>query len=364
MKTRWSDLSWSIPASCLLALWLFGASPASAQQNAPTVVVSRAEQAALIEEVPLTGTVVSPRIAELSTEVSGIVAEIGVELGDRVDAGQQILRLNSELEALTLEAARASTEQARHELADARRRLAEVRKLGEVQSQSVAASIASEVQIDVARLRYAQAEEKRQAARLKRHRLSAPFAGLISRKLVEQGEWIQPGQTVVELVALDELRIDFQAPQSVYAKIGDSTRLRVSFDALPGRQFDGRIERIIPVNDPISRTFVIRTALDKTGVRLTPGMSASAVLRLDNGARGVALPRDAIIRYPDGRVTVWVAEADGEQTRVRELHVQTGLSFGGRVAITSGIEAGALVVVRGNESLYEGQTVILREAGS
>jgi multidrug efflux pump subunit AcrA (membrane-fusion protein) len=113
-------------------LWLFGASPASAQQNAPTVVVSRAEQAALIEEVPLTGTVVSPRIAELSTEVSGIVAEIGVELGDRVDAGQQILRLNSELEALTLEAARASTEQARHELADARRRLAEVRKLGEV----------------------------------------------------------------------------------------------------------------------------------------------------------------------------------------------------------------------------------------
>jgi RND family efflux transporter MFP subunit len=345
-------------------LWLFGASPASAQQNAPTVVVSRAEQAALIEEVPLTGTVVSPRIAELSTEVSGIVAEIGVELGDRVDAGQQILRLNSELEALTLDAARASTEQARHELADARRRLAEVRKLGEVQSQSVAASIASEVQIDVARLRYAQAEEKRQAARLKRHRLSAPFAGLISRKLVEQGEWIQPGQTVVELVALDELRIDFQAPQSVYAKIGDSTRLRVSFDALPGRQFDGRIERIIPVNDPISRTFVIRTALDKTGVRLTPGMSASAVLRLDNGARGVALPRDAIIRYPDGRVTVWVAEADGEQTRVRELHVQTGLSFGGRVAITSGIEAGALVVVRGNESLYEGQTVILREAGS
>lgn len=364
MKTRRSDISWSIPASCLLALWLFSASLASAQQNAPTVVVSRAEQTALIEEVPLTGTVVSPRIAELSTEVSGIVAEIGVDLGDRVDAGQQILRLNSELEALTLDAARATTEQARHELADARRRLAEVRKLGEVQSLSVAESIASEVQIDVARLRRAQAEEKRQAARLERHRLSAPFAGLISRKLVEQGEWIQPGQAVVELVALDELRIDFQTPQSVYAKIGDSTRLRIKFDALPGRQFDGHIERIIPVNDPISRTFLIRTALDKTGVRLTPGMSASAVLRLDNGARGVALPRDAIIRYPDGRVTVWVAEADGEQTRVRELRVQTGLRFGGRVEITSGIEAGALVVVRGNESLYEGQTVILREADS
>jgi RND family efflux transporter MFP subunit len=218
MKMRRSDINWSLPAACLLALWLFGASLASAQQNAPTVVVSRAEQSALIEEVPLTGTVVSPRIAELSTEVSGIVAEIAVELGDRVDAGQQILRLNSELEALTLEAARASTEQARHELADARRRLAEARKLGEIQSISAAESIAAEVQIDVASLRRAQAEEKREIARLERHRLSAPFAGVISRKLVEQGEWIQPGQAVVELVALDDLRIDFQAPQSRLAR--------------------------------------------------------------------------------------------------------------------------------------------------
>jgi RND family efflux transporter MFP subunit len=181
---------------------------------------------------------------------------------------------------------------------------------------------------------------------------------------VEQGEWIQPGQAVVELVALDDLRIDFQAPQSVYAKIGDSSRLRVKLDALPGRQFDARIERVIPVNDPISRTFLMRAALAETGVRLAPGLSASGVLRLDSGARGVAVPRDALIRYPDGRVTVWIAEADGEQVRVRELRVQTGSGFGGRVAITSGLEAGALVVVRGNESLYEGQTVILREDDS
>lgn len=364
MQTRLSDISWSFPGGCLLALWLFGSSPAAAQQNVPTVLVSRVEQTALIEEVSLTGTVISPRIAELSTEVSGIVAEIGVEAGDRVEAGAQILRLNSELEALTLDAARASTEQARHELADARRRLAEARKLGDIQSVSAVEAIAAEVQIDVASLRRAQAEEKREQARLERHRLTAPFAGIVSRKLVEQGEWIQPGQAVVELVALDALRIDFQAPQSVYTKIGDSTRLRVRLDALPGRQFDGRIERIVPVTDPVSRTFLIRAVLDDTEARLAPGMSASGVLRLDSGARGVTVPRDAIIRYPDGRVTVWVAKADGEQAQVRELRVQTGLSFGGRVAITSGLEAGTLVVVRGNESLYEGQAVKLREADS
>ena len=351
-------------AAGLLALGLLAVSLAMAQQNAPTVLVSPAEHTALIEEVPITGTVVSPRIAALSTEVSGIVAEIRVERGDYVKAGDEILRLDSQMEALSLEAARASTEQARHELADAQRRLSEGRKLGEIQSQSTVESIAAEVEIDIANLRRAEAEEKRQAARLARHRLRAPFAGLISRKLVEQGEWIQPGEAVVELVAMDKLHIDFQTPQSAFAKIGDSTQLRVRLDALPGQVFDATIERIVPVSDPLSRTFLIRASLSDKAVRLAPGMSASGTLRLDSGALGVVVPRDAIIRYPDGRVTVWIAMPEGDQARVREQRVSTGISFGGRIAITRGLEAGALVVVRGNESLYEGQTVILREADS
>ncbi len=349
---------------CLALSALFVSALAAAQQNAPTVLVTRAVEAALIEEVSVTGSVVSPRIAELSTEVNGIVEAISVEIGDRVSAGDEILRLNSELESLSLAAARASTEQARHELDDARRRLVEAQRLGEIQSQSAVESIAAEVNIDVARLQRSEAEERRQAAQLKRHRLEAPFAGLISRKLVERGEWIQPGQTVVELVALDRLRIDFQTPQSAYAGIDRDTPLRISLDALPGRRFDGRIERIIPVTDPVSRTFRVRAALADSTVRLAPGMSASAVLQLDSGGRGIVVPRDAIIRYPDGRVTVWVAVIEDGQTRVREKRVRTGLGFDGRIAITEGLEAGELVVVRGNESLYDGQLVVLRETES
>ena len=69
--------------------------PAFGQSAGPTVIVSRAEQSTLIEEVPLTGSVISPRIARLSTEVSGIIEALEIELGDQVQFGDEILRLQA-----------------------------------------------------------------------------------------------------------------------------------------------------------------------------------------------------------------------------------------------------------------------------
>ncbi len=351
-------------AAALLAASLLWAKSSVAQQEGPVVLVSRAEQSAWFEEISLSGSVASPRIAELSTEVSGLVDEVRVELGDRVTAGDLVLRLNADLERLSLAAAEAATAQARHELEDARRRLAEARRLGQNQSVSVTESLVAEVQIDTAELQRREAEQQRQATRIERHQVSAPFDGLVSRKEIERGEWIQPGQTVIELVALDDLVIDFQAPQSVYARLDDSARLRVRLDAFPGQGFDGRIATVVSVTDPVSRTFLLRVKLTQPGPRLAPGMSASALLRLQGDASGIVVPRDAIVRHPDGRVTVWVAEADGDTTRVREQRVSTGPGFNGQVAITSGLAAGTRVVVRGNEALFDRQVVTAREAGA
>ncbi len=346
-----------------LVVLLWGA-VAIAQQGGPLVLVSSTEQVTLFEEVPLTGTVISPRIAELSTEVSGIVATMKVEIGDRVQAGDEILHLNSELESLTLAAARANTERAKWELEDAKRRLKDARALGKVQSLSASEveSLAAEVRIDGAELARSRAEEKREGARLKRHKLKAPFAGLISRQLVEQGEWIQPGQAVVELVALDGLRVDFQVPQSVYPKLDKNSSLQIKLNAIPGGNFAGKIETIVPVTDPVSRTFLLRAALIDSKVKLAPGMSASAMLRLDTRKQGVVVHRDALIRYPDGRITVWVIIQDGDQTLVTELPVETGLTFNGKVAVTGGLAPNTLVVVQGNEALRDRQQVNVRHA--
>lgn len=337
---------------------------ALAQQGAPLVIVGLAEQATLIEEVPLSGTVISPRIAKLSTEVSGIVEAMEIEIGDHVQAGDEILRLNSELDTLSLAAARAATDQAIQELEDAKRRLADAKALAERHGVSVSEieSLAAEVRIDSAGVKRFRAEQQRHAAQLRRHKLSAPFAGVISRKLVEQGEWIQPGQVVVELIATSGLRIDFQTPQSVYAKLDQATDVRIKLDALPGQILDGAIETVIPVTDPSTRTFLIRVALKNPEVKLVPGLSASAVLRLNTGTQGVVVQRDALMRYPDGRITVWVLNQQGDRTTVSEQQVRTGLSFNGKVAITSGLSPDTPVVVQGNEALHDGQSVIIKRA--
>lgn len=332
------------------------------KQAAPTVLVGLAEQVSLIEEVQLTGTVVSPRISKVSTEVSGIIEVIKVGIGDHVVAGQEILELDSELSALSLAAARAATEQAVQEVEDAQRRLFDARKLAKRQNVSAneIESLAAEVRIDSAGVERVRAEQQRQAARLLRHKLSAPFAGVVSRKLVEQGEWVAPGQPVVELVATSGLRIDFRVPQSVYAKMEQAGNIRIKLDALPDQTFDGAIETIIPVTDPTTRTFLIRAQLKDPEVRLMPGMSASAVLRLNTGKLGVAVPRDALIRYPDGRIVVWVVNQEDGQPRVSERRVQTGLSFNGKVAVTGGLLPDASVVLQGNEALRDGQAVVIK----
>lgn len=347
---------------CFVLAASYCAAPVLAQQGAPGVIVGMAEQIDLIQEVPLSGTVTSKRTAKLSTEVSGLVEAMNVDIGDTVQAGDEILRLNSELEALSLAAAQAATEQANQELKDAKRRLADAKALATRHTVSVneQESLAAEVRIDGAEVARLRAEQQRQAARLRRYQLNAPFAGVISQKLTEQGEWLQPGQAVVELVATTDLRIDFQAPQSVYAKLDQATHIRIRLDALPEQTFDGRIDTVIPVSDPTTRTFLIRTMLNDPEVRLAPGMSASAVLRLNTGSQGVVVHRDALMRYPDGRITVWVVNRQGDQTTVSEQQVQTGLSFNGKVAITKGLAPDTPVVLQGNEALRDGQSVIVR----
>ena len=333
--------------------------PVYAADRSPLVVVSTAKTDTVIRQVPLTGTITSARIAKLSTEVSGQVEAVNVEVGDIVETGNELIKLDREIEQLSLQGLQAKTKQASAELADTKRRYEDAKRLRKQKSisENELYLLEAEVEVDTAMLKQQQAEQRRQQARVERHILHAPFSGVISERLTEIGEWIEPGKPVLTLVAVDDLRIEFRVPQEFYSSIDKQTTLIVTLDALPDREFAGTIDAVVPVSDPISRTFLIHVSVDAGNARMTPGMSVHGKLHLSTGRRGVVISRDAILRYPDGRITVWVINPDSEPPTVSEKHVTTGHSFDGLITIREGINAGDVIVVRGNESLQDGQEV-------
>jgi len=353
-------LQWLSVAVAAIALILLSAvTSISADDRSPLVVVSTAQTDTVIKQVPLTGTITSARVANVSAEVSGQVKAVNVEVGDHVENDAALVELDREIEQLTLDAQRASTRQVSAELADTKRRYQDAKRLRKQNNiaENQLRLLEAEVEVDGAMLKQKKAEERRQQARVERHTVRAPFGGVISERLTESGEWIEPGRPLVTLVAIDDLRIEFRVPQEFYPTINSQSAISVTLDALPEREFDGTIDAVIPVSDASSRTFLIHVRIDAGDARLMPGMSVHGKLNLATGRRGVVISRDAILRYPDGRVTVWVINPDIEPPTVSEKRVVTGHSFNGLVTILEGIQVDDVIVVRGNESLQEGQQV-------
>ena len=365
-------MSATLRATCALAAALIAAlGPIRAFAESP-VAVEPVSSRTIVQQVNVSGTVTSPRTAVLSTAVAGLVADVLVDDGYRVEAGQPLLSLDRELAELAYERAMAEVRQGETAVADAERRLAEAEKVGTQRAiaRTEIESRRAEVLSDRAALEATRAAAREQEALLARHTLRAPFAGVISDRQSEIGEWVNPGDGLFELVATENLRFDFRVAEDYFGSLSTDTPVAIRLDALPDAMLEGRIAAIVPVNNPGARTFLLRVVADnETGVQtITPGMSVRGTLRLDTGRTGITVTRDAILRFPDGRVTVWVVEQTGELPIVREQVVQTGLEFDGLVEITGGIAANDVVVTRGNETLQEGQTVtivntIANEAG-
>ncbi len=327
-------------------------------QTSPTVQVASLEPATVTETTRINGSVVARHHSSLSATVSGRIESVAVEAGDRVSEGARILHLDDQLERLTLDSADASVSEARVSLDEARRRLREAESVGagsNIAATEVSARKSAVAEAE-ARLARFEAERERQRVEVERHRIEAPFAGLVSERNSDPGEWVDPGDPLLTLVDTEHLYLDFQVPQAFFGREGDAQLTLIGPKALAGRPLP--ISTVIGVVEPGLRTYRLRsTPDDVTG--LSPGMSVTARLQLDTGREGVAVPRDAINRYPDGRVSVWVlGEQHDEGYRVQErLITIAGDPDGETVVVTDGVEAGERVVTRGNEALDRSMSV-------
>lgn len=335
-------------------------------QTRPGVELEQVETSAIISEVSLHGTVNALRTSRLSTAVAGIVEEVQVETGDRIARGDLLIGLDDEQAGFELESARAEASEARVRVAEAKRRLSEARSVGA--GRNIAATEVSaresEVATTEAALARRLAEQKRRQVVLERHRIEAPFDGVVTARTSDLGEWVAPGDELLTLVDITNLRLDFRVPQNYYQRITGDSELLVQARGPSRVPVPVTIESLVPVSDSSARTFLLRaTAPEELG--LLPGMAVQATLRVSTGEQGLTVSRDAINRYPDGRVTVWLAEpADENLYEVREKRVELGAGFNNRLEILKGLEGDEQVVIRGNESLQEGAKVRLAERES
>jgi RND family efflux transporter MFP subunit len=253
----------------------------------------------------------------------------------------------------------AGREQAEVILANATRLETEASQLTKTGAfaRSEAESRKTALKVGETELRRGVALEKEQRSLVERHRLLAPFDGVISKKLAEEGEWVETGTPVVELVETGSLRMDVQAPQELYPMLRKNPEITIRLDAYPAESLGGRITAIVPVKDAVARTFLVRMEIDDPGKLAAAGMSGRVTLTFSDDKGTMQIPRDAIIRLPDGTTKVWVVDQSGNQAITHSTTVKTGRGLGESIEIIEGIENGSRIVVRGNESLTEGQLV-------
>jgi multidrug efflux pump subunit AcrA (membrane-fusion protein) len=119
---------------------------------------------------------------------------------------------------------------------------------------------------------------------------------------------------------------------------------------------------VVPVKDQVSRTFLTRFDLVDPDGLASPGMSGTAeVSWRSSEGESVKIPRDAVVRFPDGSAKVWIVEKAEESLQVRSRIIRTAGALGEFAEVTEGLEGGETVVVRGNEGLQEGQKVEVLE---
>ncbi|MEX0957751.1 MAG: efflux RND transporter periplasmic adaptor subunit [Burkholderiales bacterium] len=347
----------------LLALTGIADIPAWAQQPAP-VVVATVRQAPLERMLRLTGTVTSERLAALSPRVSGLVSRMRVDAGDQVKTGAVLLELDATIAQLALARASAGLEEARAQLEEAQRLYEEAERLVErgFLPETRLHAAAAERRVAAATVERLAAERRQQAELVARHRVIAPFDGVVGRRLADAGEWVETGTPVLELVDTRRLRVDVQVPQERFHDVSVGSEARVELDALSGRVLEGKVQARVPVNDPGARTFLARIVVGDGDRLMTPGMSARVVLTLKSGEPALSVPRDAILRRPDGSTSVWVLN-EGETLTVSERRVELVPSLQDAIEVRSGVSAGEKIVVRGNETLRDGQRVRIVGSG-
>jgi membrane fusion protein (multidrug efflux system) len=328
------------------------------ERPSPPVTLAVVQAVNLQDRIVATGELRAVEEAAIAAEVGGRVTEVLIDEGSPVEAGADVVAIDPERRSLEQDRARARADEARARLRDAEREHTRVRDL-------YARKVASQTQLDEAETALKLARSQLLAAEadlgvaeraLRDAKVAAPFAGFVARRLVSRGEYVQPGTALFDLVAMDPVEVEFRVTEVDSSRVAVGQQVDVRVAPFPDETFIGTVNFVAPTIDPRTRTLRVKAELENPKGRLRPGLFAKVDLGVAERAAVPMVPEEAVLQRSDGSV---VFRAD-DRNRVERVRIETGVHREGLVEVVTGLEAGPIVVSRGQARLVGGETVTPR----
>ena len=298
------------------------------------------------------GSISAVQGAVVSTELGGTVAEIKFPNGSVAKQGDVLVKLDASSEEAQLRTAEADLELARADLQ---------------RSQDLATrKVISKAELDSAESKFKQKQGTvdNMRAMIVKKEVRAPFAGQLGIRQVNVGQMINAGQQVVSLQALDPVYVDFALPQQHLANLSQGLEVHVQTDALPGREFVGKLTALNSSVDPVTRNVGLQATLENRDHALRPGMFAKIDVVLPEKEKTLVVPGSAVSYAPYGD-SVFVIEkkkepkTGKESQMIRQQFVRVGEARGDFISITQGLEPGQTIVSTGVFKLRNGMPVVI-----
>ena len=278
----------------------------------------------------------APNEAQVVAKTSGVLLQLMAEEGDKVSAGQVLARLDPDRPRLEVQRAEAMLLKLEADM-ERSKNLFE-RKL-------IAADVYEKLRYDVATQRAAYDMARLE---LSYTNIVAPIDGVIAQRMVKQGNLIQLNTALFRLVDARRLEAVLNVPERELATMREGLGVTMQVDALPGRDFSGRISRVSPVVDAGSGTFRVVCSFD-SGEVLKPGMFGRVGVTYDQRGDALTIPRTALLE--DAGEAAVFAVREGAAVRVP---IELGYVSGELAEIRSGLAEGESVVTAGKVTLRDG----------
>ncbi len=313
------------------------------------VTTTVAEQRTWHENLDAIGTVTAVRGVTVSADLPGVVDTIGFDSGERVKAGEVLVRLDTRQEQAQLKAAEARLSLAKVSLD----RIAGLRRKG----------VASQAEYDAAFAEHdqAQAGVGEIQATIDRKIIRAPFTGVLGIREINRGQYLTSGQPVVSLQSLDPIYVDFGVPQQELHHVKVGAEVKVSTDGDPDNTLVGKVTALDAVVDQATRNVQVQATFANPRLMLRPGMFVRADVGLEEADIVVPIPASSIQYAPFGDSVFIVEQMQDPQGAsyqgVRQQFIKTGGARGDLVAVVSGIKPGEQIVTSGTFKLRNGAAV-------